>query len=78
MHPLKVAAQYAAYTWYLRTHPEASRDDALWFAKTSWDEFLAVANEGLGRLLIKMGSSRPAPRAERNIKQSRRPLAAAR
>ena len=77
MHPLQVAAQYAAYTWYLRTNPDASRDDALWFAKVNWDEFLGAVNEGLGRLLLKIGSSRQARQTEK-VKQPRRRLAAAR
>jgi hypothetical protein len=54
MHPLQVAAQFAAFTWYSEANPDAEQEDAAWFARTSWSDFLPVAHEGLGRLLLKI------------------------
>ena len=52
MHPLKVSAEFAAFTWFRHTHEEESREAAARYARINWDEFLPVAHEGLGRLLI--------------------------
>jgi hypothetical protein len=62
----KVAAQYAAYTWYQENRTgQQSPGEAIRFARENWTAFLAVADEGWGRLLIRIGS----PRAYRPRKQ---------
>jgi hypothetical protein len=55
MNPLTVSAQFAAYVWYTEarqgTHPheEASR-----FAEQNWASFLPSAQEGWGKLLMRL------------------------
>jgi hypothetical protein len=66
MHPLQVAAHFAAFTWYARTHPKALREDAAGFARTKWADFLPVAHEGLGRFLLQIASSSK-PRREQRL-----------
>ncbi len=56
MSSLKVAAQFAAYTWYMEckeTRPETA--EAARFARDNWREFLGAAPLGLGRLLRRVG-----------------------
>jgi hypothetical protein len=57
MDARKVAAQFAAHTWYeeirdgrLRPH-EATR-----FVEENWTAFLPLAHKGLGKLLIRIAS----------------------
>jgi hypothetical protein len=57
MHPLKVSAEFAAFTWFRHTHEEESREAAARYARINWDEFLPVAHEGLGRLLIRIAAT---------------------
>jgi hypothetical protein len=54
MNPTLVTAQFAAFTWYSRSHPSGSPEDARRFARTNWGAFLGVAPSGLGRLLLKI------------------------
>jgi hypothetical protein len=54
MKPMLVAAQYAAFAWYTRTHPNGSPEDARIFARTNWGAFLDKAPSGLGKLLLKV------------------------
>jgi hypothetical protein len=58
MDPLKVAAQFAAYTWYkdAKGGPTASEVQATRFARENSAAFMPCAQEGLGRLLIKLAS----------------------
>lgn len=59
MKARKVAAQYAAYTWYQENHKDQqSQNEAIRFAKEDWTAFLSVAHEGWGRLLIRIASER--------------------
>ncbi len=59
MKARKVAAQFAAYTWYQENHKgQQSQSEAARFAKENWTAFLAVADEGWGRLLIRIASGR--------------------
>jgi hypothetical protein len=59
MKALEIAAQYAAYTWYQETHKDQqSQSEAARFAKENWTSFLSVADEGWGRLLIRIASER--------------------
>jgi hypothetical protein len=69
MKARKVAAQYAAYTWYRENRTgQQSPGEAIRFARENWTAFLAVADEGWGRLLIRIGSQR----AYRHRKQERK------
>ncbi len=57
MKPLEAAARYAAFTWYLDTGkgPTGARENrARRFAAESWPAFLPVAQEGWGRLLLRV------------------------
>jgi hypothetical protein len=59
MKARKVAAQYAAYTWYQENHKDQqSQSKAVRFAKENWTAFLSVADVGWGRLLIRIASER--------------------
>jgi hypothetical protein len=56
MDARKVSAQFAAYVWF--TSRKASRptnsDTAVRFARDHWASFLPCADEGIGRLLIRV------------------------
>lgn len=68
MKAWKAAAQYAAYTWYQENHKDQqSHNQAVRFAKENWISFLSVADEGWGRLLIRIASER----AKRRGRQGR-------
>ncbi len=57
MDALTVAAQFAAYTWFEESYggkPD-SQAQAMQFARENWVAFLGNAQEGLGRLLIRIG-----------------------
>lgn len=63
MSPLEASARFAAYTWYVgcREAPtRLARAEAHRFARKSWPAFLPVADEGLGRLLLRLTKGRPA------------------
>ena len=55
MDPLQISAQFAAYVWYTEArqgtnpHEEASR-----FAEQNWASFLPSAQEGWGKLLMRL------------------------
>lgn len=69
MKARKVAAQNAAYTWYQENQTgQQSPGEALRFARENWTAFLSVADEGRGRLLIRIGSER----AKRHGRQVRK------
>jgi hypothetical protein len=53
MDPLKMAAQFAAYSWFSEVYPNKPRE-AMSFARKSWPSFVGLAPEGLGRLLIRL------------------------
>jgi hypothetical protein len=57
-NPWKVSAQFAAFVWYTNHEKTAPRQPraAAKFARDNWVAFLPVADEGLGNLLIKVGS----------------------
>jgi hypothetical protein len=73
MNPLIVSAQHAAYAWYLNnpTSPGKDFEDARRFARTRWTTFLPVANEGWGRLLLRVANGRQSKgaRHQRLMKQ---------
>jgi hypothetical protein len=56
MHALKMAATFAAFTWYSRKEAAKSQQEAARLARANWTEFLPVANEGLGKLLLRIAS----------------------
>jgi len=59
MKARKVAAQFAAYTWYQENRTgQQWPGEAIRFAKENWTAFFAGADEGWGRLLIRIGSQR--------------------
>jgi hypothetical protein len=63
MDARKVAAQFAAFTWYEETHAgQHSPEEATSFAEQNWAAFLPVAREGLGRLLLRLAAPRSRPR----------------
>ena len=72
MRARKVAAQYAAYTWYQENYSgQQSPDEAIRFAKENWTAFLSVADKGWGRLLIRIASERAKRRGEQVRKRYR-------
>lgn len=82
MTSLEAAARFAAFTWYTecrRDPSNAIQVEANRFASENWQSFIPVANDGWGRLLLRLGKTgkeggqRP-PEASRSIK---RQLAAA-
>lgn len=59
MNPRMVAAQFAAYTWYMEQREGRARiAEALRFARRNWRAFRAGARTGLGRLLIRLARAR--------------------
>jgi hypothetical protein len=57
MDPRTVAAQFAAYTWYQECHEGAAdtQGQAARFARDNWQAFCRPGDEGLGRLLLRIG-----------------------
>ena len=75
MKARKVAAQYAAYTWYQENLTrQESPAEAIHFARENWTAFVSVADEGWGRLLIRIASER-AKRRGRQVRRRYRSLA---
>ena len=70
MTPLQMSAQFAAYTWFVRQPDNAhlSREEAHQYARLYWERFLPLADEGFGRLLMRMAKIRK--------RRSRRPVLA--
>src|SRR4051794_18483487 len=56
MSPLIISAQFAAYTWFTTRAENAAKGpaEAMQFARERWEDFLPLANRGLGRLLQRM------------------------
>lgn len=72
MDARRVAAQFAALTWYEESRVgKRSRNEAARFAKENWTAFLPVAHEGWGTLLIRVISQRAKRHRIRRRKQSR-------
>jgi hypothetical protein len=71
MNPLKLSAQFAAYAWYTEVRQGTkTHDEALRFAEQNWPTFLPSANEGWGKLLVRVARPRradcgPLPRRHR-------------
>lgn len=69
MTPLQAAARFAAFVWYTnrRKGPRAIvQDEARQYAQDHWQAFLPIANEGLGRLLLRVAR----PHKNRKRRQS--------
>jgi hypothetical protein len=59
MNARKMAAEFAAYTWYEESRAgQQSRKESRQFARNYWKSFLPVAHEGLGKLLIRVASQK--------------------
>ena len=58
MDALRISAQFAAYTWYLGMKDEATtaKGKAMRFAREHSTAFTSCAQEGLGRLLIRLAA----------------------
>jgi hypothetical protein len=86
MDPCKVSAQFAAYLWFSnqRAGGPADGDRAVRFARDNWPAFLPCADEGIGRLLIRVagldrkrpGRARPTHAAGAGRIRRGRPVAA--
>jgi hypothetical protein len=66
MDPRQVSAQFAAYVWFTSRQDGRVPDEgrAVRYARDNWVAFLPCADEGIGRLLIRVADRerRPAPR----------------
>ena len=56
MTPLQMSARFTAYLWFLRQPENIDRTnaEAHVYAKRNWAQFLPIAPEGFGRLLVKL------------------------
>jgi hypothetical protein len=67
MEARKVAARFAAYTWYEENRKgRKSSTESARFAQENWKTFLPVVPEGLGRLLIEIAAGPPDPARVQN------------
>jgi hypothetical protein len=60
MKPLEIAARFAAFAWYTSCGHAPSRTtqgEARRFSQENWQAFLPVAQEGLGRLLLRVAKT---------------------
>lgn len=58
-NPWKASAQFAAFVWFKnqeKTSPEC-RGEATRFVRDNWVAFLPFADEGLGKLLLKVNAT---------------------
>jgi hypothetical protein len=76
MDARKVAAKFAAYAWYEESRASSSRNEAARFAKQNWSAFLPVADQGWGRLLIRIATHREKSRRLKAHARSRKPVLA--
>ncbi len=68
MKPFEAAARFAAFTWYTghRQAPSPTMQrEANRFSKENWQAFLPVADEGWGRLLLRVAKAHPIPQRHR-------------
>jgi len=72
------AARFAAFTWYQDIRADqASPTEAARFARQNWTAFLPVADEGWGKLLLRLASKGKNRRRLRRGKAQQRKLASA-
>ena len=82
MKPLEIAARFAAFTWYTNNRQAPSRTvqaEARRFSEKIWQVFVPVAQEGWGRLLLRVAKVRQNPqhRSARLSRPMNRQMAAA-
>jgi hypothetical protein len=61
MKPLEISARFAAFAWYIDYRQAPSRTlqaEARRFSEENWQAFLPVAQEGLGRLMLRVAKVR--------------------
>jgi hypothetical protein len=69
MNAQKIAAQFAAYTWYEKCRAgRQSPEETTRFARENWTAFLSVAHEGWGRLLIRIAIQRAQRHRKRPVR----------
>jgi hypothetical protein len=65
MKPPEMAARFAAFAWYAehrRAPTGIVRNEAERFSSQNWQYFLPAAQEGRGRLLLRVAKARRHPR----------------
>jgi hypothetical protein len=81
MSPIKVSAEFAAFTWFANTGVrKVTTEQALEFAHKNWAAFLPCAHEGLGRLLLRVAgpaASEADGKKARRVRSPRRRLVTA-
>lgn len=76
MCPYKVSAQFAAFVWFQHNASrKAKPEEAREFARKNWALFLPEAQEGLGKLLLRIAGTRSRSHSRR-ARQNRRPRSA--
>jgi len=61
MNSLEIAGRFAAFAWYINSRQAPSRTaqtEARRFSEQNWQVFLPVADEGWGRLLLRVAKAR--------------------
>jgi hypothetical protein len=73
MNPTQVSARFAAYVWFTGIHGDepTAKEEANRFARENWTEFLPCAQEGLGKLLIRLSRGRQSKKAGRTSRRCR-------
>jgi hypothetical protein len=72
MNARKIAAEFAAYTWYEESRAgQRSPTESRRFARNHWTAFLPVAHEGLGKLLIRLAKQKATRQRRQEQKQGR-------
>ena len=82
MKPLELAARFAAFAWYANNRQASSgttEAEARRFSENNWQVFVPVAQEGWGRLLLRVAEVRQHPqhRSAPASRHTKRQLAAA-
>jgi hypothetical protein len=57
MQPSEIAARFTAFTSYTKCHQapgKTAQEEARRFSERNWKTFLPLADEGLGRLLLRI------------------------
>jgi hypothetical protein len=66
MYARKMAAQFAAQTWYEEKRAgQGSPNDTARFVRENWALFLPIAHEGWGQLLLRIAGEGPEQRMRR-------------
>ena len=72
MDAITVSAKFVAYNWFseIASGKYDSQSEATRFAEENWKHFLANADKGLGRLLIRLSRTRPTKRGSRKQEEA--------